>query len=123
MRLLASFLGLSALAVVRTMPTSTLETSNDYTWSVSGWSAGCARRGCYYDFNITLPEYNELPELNAYCSGIENVELPNYGVDFRACKLRDRLSEGIEVAAKLKNRTSPGTFSRDIIVRLQIAEE
>lgn len=28
--------------------------ASNYTWTVSGWSAGCARAGCYYGMRQTL---------------------------------------------------------------------
>lgn len=93
-----------------------------YSWSVTGWSAGCARSGCYYgqfpltllqnpsfchlkyprpisnsisDFNVTAPAYNDIPAFSAYCSGGPE------GAVFRPCNVFDDLPGNRGVAAHL----------------------
>jgi hypothetical protein len=39
-----------------------------YNWTVTNWSAGCARSGCYADFNVSGPLDNPRPSFLGYCS-------------------------------------------------------
>lgn len=68
----------------------------EYYWNVTGWSAGCARAGCYYDFNVTGAIDGIRPGFLAYCSG------DDVGY-FKDCKLLSGVStSGIPtVAAEL----------------------
>lgn len=34
---------------------------SNYTWTVSGWSAGCARAGCYYGMFLVLLVFGYSP--------------------------------------------------------------
>lgn len=34
--------------------------ATNYTWSVTGWSAGCARAGCYYGMSLFAPNLSYL---------------------------------------------------------------
>lgn len=40
-------------------------------WNIVNWEAGCARSGCYYNFNVTGPADGEIPSFGAYCNGYE----------------------------------------------------
>lgn len=68
---------LAAAAQAATTFTLSSEAWKDWTWAVSGWNAGCARHGCSYDFNVTVPANPTLPSVplnssvKAYCSGYE----------------------------------------------------
>jgi len=68
-----------------------------YSWSVINWSAGCARAGCYYDFNITGPCTSNIPSFSAYCSGND----VGYYV---ACSINDDGPDTRGVAASLLPR-------------------
>ncbi|KAG9229130.1 hypothetical protein BJ875DRAFT_508122 [Amylocarpus encephaloides] len=86
-------------AAVSAAPTPEATTSNGvpYTWSVTGWTAGCAR-SCFYDFNITGNAFGEtptIPAFSAYCSGYD------VGGDYKACDVFDELPGKRGVVAKL----------------------
>ena len=74
----------------------------NYWFNVTGWSAGCARAGCYYDFNVSAPQTPTYPGFKAYC----------YGADtgyFSACQILGGKPKGkAQVAAKLKQLLSFG---------------
>ncbi|KAI1502845.1 hypothetical protein F5X99DRAFT_407650 [Biscogniauxia marginata] len=91
----------------------------NYQWAVTGWSAGCARAGCYYDFNITGAA-NETarparPGFKAYCSG------QGEGSPYADCKRLDSDDDSLEVAARLlpSNTTTGGNRQAHIEVSLQ----
>jgi hypothetical protein len=45
----------------------------NWNWHVSGWEAGCARSGCYYHFNVTVPRVEgQIASVKAYCRGYED---------------------------------------------------
>ncbi|CAJ2502774.1 Uu.00g101680.m01.CDS01 [Anthostomella pinea] len=99
----------SASAAVMRLATTSLRALS-YDWAVTGWSAGCARAGCYYDFNITgdanTTAKPQRPGFKAYCSGQE-------GEGYRACTQLDSEGNDAEVVAKLfpHNITANGTSS------------
>jgi hypothetical protein len=44
-----------------------------WTWHVTGWEAGCARGGCSYNFNVTVPSVpGQIAGVKAYCYGRED---------------------------------------------------
>ncbi|KAH7346825.1 hypothetical protein BKA65DRAFT_503376 [Rhexocercosporidium sp. MPI-PUGE-AT-0058] len=93
-----SLLSASAFAAPAPAPAPQAGTGvNDpaYSWSVTQWSAGCARHGCYYIFNISAPAYNDIPAFSAYCSGTGE------GAPFQACEVNDDLPGNRGVAAHL----------------------
>ncbi|KAG8168948.1 hypothetical protein KVR01_001697 [Diaporthe batatas] len=78
--------------------------ATSYTWSVTGWSAGCARAGCYYDFNISAPAFsNSVPAFKAYCSGFGE------GTPYDKCELLDNNETIRQVAARLESVNTGGT--------------
>lgn len=78
--------------------------ASNYTWTVSGWSAGCARAGCYYDFNISAPAFSEsVPAFNAYCSGFGE------GAPYDDCQVLDDNRNPHQVAARLQAVNTTGT--------------
>ncbi|KAL5318390.1 hypothetical protein ACEPPN_013450 [Leptodophora sp. 'Broadleaf-Isolate-01'] len=98
--LVLSFLSATALAAPAPAPAPAPQAGtgvNDpaYSWSVTDWSAGCARSGCYYDFNISAPAYNDIPAFSAYCSGY------TVGAPFQPCGINDDLPGNRGVAAHL----------------------
>ncbi|KAF2466576.1 uncharacterized protein BDR25DRAFT_236701, partial [Lindgomyces ingoldianus] len=48
----------------------------NWTWEVSGWTAGCGRKTRSHDFNVTIASVHsdgtEIAGVKAYCSGQEN---------------------------------------------------
>ncbi|KAG4420408.1 hypothetical protein IFR04_006424 [Cadophora malorum] len=91
-----SLLSATSLAAPTPAPQSGTGVNDpNYSWSVTGWSAGCARSGCYYDFNITAPAYNDIPAFSAYCSGGPE------GAAFKPCGVFDDLPGNRGVAAHL----------------------
>ncbi|KAI0974105.1 hypothetical protein F4678DRAFT_399347 [Xylaria arbuscula] len=96
--------------------------SMEYDWAVTGWSAGCARSGCYYDFNVTgaenLTQYPPTPAFKAYCSG------DGEGSPYRLCQRLDDEDTDALVVAKLlpSNTTSNGTRHARIQVSLKYTD-
>jgi len=84
----ATTLLLAAATLALSAPVNpTANSTEPYKWKITGWSAGCSRSGCYYDFNITSPEFYDgfhvLPAFDAYCSGDQNSSTVE---NFRPCK-------------------------------------
>ncbi|KKY39979.1 hypothetical protein UCDDA912_g00023 [Diaporthe ampelina] len=78
--------------------------ASNYTWTVTGWSAGCARAGCYYDFNISAPAVSEsVPAFKAYCSGFGE------GAPYDDCEILDDNENLHQVAARLQAVNTTGT--------------
>jgi hypothetical protein len=80
-----------------------IQTSSAETWFVTHWGAGCVRRGCFYDFNITAPAYGSIPAFSAYCTGDEE----NANGFFRPCGINDDGLGNRGVAAKFIPRENP----------------
>ncbi|KAI3400116.1 hypothetical protein diail_4347 [Diaporthe ilicicola] len=77
---------------------------SNYTWTVTGWSAGCARAGCYYDFNVSAPAFSEsVPAFKAYCSGFGE------GAPYEECEILDDEENVHQVAARLEAVNTTGT--------------
>ncbi|EHK96603.1 hypothetical protein M7I_7694 [Glarea lozoyensis 74030] len=98
----------SLAAAVIAAPAPVPQTTNNptYSWDVTGWSAGCARAGCYYGKLPHLPSpapahgtNPTVPAFSAYCSGSENGF--GLGGDYRACNIFDDLPANRGVVAKL----------------------
>ncbi|POS72599.1 hypothetical protein DHEL01_v209002 [Diaporthe helianthi] len=78
--------------------------ATNYTWSVTGWSAGCTRGGCFYDFNISAPAFsNSVPAFKASCSGFGE------GTPYEECELLDDSNTIRQVAARLEAVNTTGT--------------
>ncbi|KAL1847106.1 hypothetical protein Daus18300_014046 [Diaporthe australafricana] len=77
---------------------------SNYTWTVTGWSAGCARAGCYYDFNVSAPAFSDsVPAFNAYCSGFGE------GAPYDECEILDDDASVRQVSARLEAVNTTGT--------------
>ncbi|KAI1466063.1 uncharacterized protein F4812DRAFT_95648 [Daldinia caldariorum] len=82
--------------------------SAPWEWSVTGWSAGCARE-CHYNFNITGDASSTSkparPSFKAYCGG------SGEGSNYRACTPLEETETDYLVLAKLlpSNATTNGT--------------
>ncbi|KAI1358372.1 hypothetical protein F5Y08DRAFT_119562 [Xylaria arbuscula] len=91
--------------------------SMDYNWDVTGWSAGCARAGCYYDFNITgaqnLTQRPATPAFSAYCSG------DGEGSPYKQCKTNAEGTPAVVVAKLLPSNITNGTRHANIQVSLK----
>jgi hypothetical protein len=90
----------------------------NWNWPVSGWTAGCARAGCYYNFNVTIPSVDteqwKIAGVKAYCNGYENGE---YGEEnfYEGCQILEGVNNG--VAAKMSKRESSTDGSpNDILI-------
>ncbi|KAI1355144.1 hypothetical protein F5Y01DRAFT_270924 [Xylaria sp. FL0043] len=95
--------------------------SMEYNWAVTGWSAGCAKSGCSYDFNITgaenLTQYPKTPAFKAYCAGFGE------GSPYRLCdRLDDGKTDAIVVAKLLPSNTTNGTRHAKIQVSLKYTD-
>ncbi|RYP30633.1 hypothetical protein DL767_006133 [Monosporascus sp. MG133] len=102
MRVDSLFAALSAAAVSNAMAFRRMaaeEQTMDYVWEVTGWSAGCARGGCYYDFNITAEANTtsipQQPAFSAYCHGFGE------GAPYELCDLLMEPEVPLAVEAKL----------------------
>ncbi|KAJ4351181.1 uncharacterized protein N0V89_006520 [Didymosphaeria variabile] len=115
-----ALLALSASALATpVLQTRQMDIPANWTWHVSGWSAGCARSGCYYDFNVTVPTVEgQIAGVKAYCSGSENwYRLGNY---YRNCQILEGVNNG--VSAKFSERTSDdGTPPQEIELSFELA--
>lgn len=89
-----------------------------YDWSVTGWSAGCARSGCYYDFNVSGPADDQSPArpaFLAYCSG--------FGEDgpYEECNLLDEADVARRVVAKLLPAIRSNDTNTSTIAQIQVS--
>lgn len=105
-----TLLALSAGALASpVLQTRQMDIPQDWSWHVSGWTAGCARSGCYYDFNVTVPTIEgQIGGVKAYCSGNENGWYRN-GNWYTNCQILEGVNNG--VAAKLSERESDDVAS------------
>ncbi|EUC35651.1 hypothetical protein COCCADRAFT_34891 [Bipolaris zeicola 26-R-13] len=94
----------------------------NWTWHVSGWEAGCQRRGCYYNFNVTIPSVRAaIGGGKYYCNGYENGWYRK-GNWFEECKLLELapgefLSQANNtVAAKLGEQVGEEPVPKEIFV-------
>lgn len=85
----------SVAAVAETTPS---------TWNIINWNAGCLRRGCFYDFNVTSPAYGEIPSFSARCSGDEERANQTF---FKPCGVNDAGLGNRGVSAKFVARDDP----------------
>ncbi|RYP74791.1 hypothetical protein DL769_003938 [Monosporascus sp. CRB-8-3] len=122
MRVGSLFAALSAAAVSNAMTfrvMSAEEQKMDYVWEVTGWSAGCARSGCYYDFNITAEanttSFPQRPAFSAYCHGFGE------GAPYELCDLLMEPKVPLAVEAKLlpADRAPNATTKANIQVSVQ----
>ncbi|KAI1171407.1 hypothetical protein F4777DRAFT_582974 [Nemania sp. FL0916] len=109
----------SASAAVMRIAADTME----YNWDVTGWNAGCARSGCYYDFNITgaanLTSKPPTPAFKAYCAG------DGEGSPYRLCDRLDKEDTDAIVVAKLlpgSSNSTNGTRPATIQVSLRYTD-
>ncbi|KAI0479758.1 hypothetical protein F4859DRAFT_449114 [Xylaria cf. heliscus] len=90
----------------------------DYSWEVTGWSAGCARAGCYYDFNVTgaenLSSNPATPAFKAYCAG------EGEGSPYRLCTRLDDGKDDAVVVAKLLPSTTQEDGSRPATIQVSL---
>ncbi|KAL2070069.1 hypothetical protein VTL71DRAFT_14749 [Oculimacula yallundae] len=115
---------LSATALAAPTPAPQAGTGvNDpaYSWSVTDWSAGCGRAGCYYYFNISAPAYNSIPAFSAYCSGapedkfskaceVNDGQTPNRGVAAHLLEAETGTGAHIQVSYQFSELDTPSTY-------------
>jgi hypothetical protein len=75
--------------------------SPPWIWNIVNWEAGCARRGCFYDFNITALVDGLNPAFSAHCSGDEDRTNQTF---FRLCGVNEDGLGNRGVAAKFLPR-------------------
>ncbi|KAI7304770.1 hypothetical protein KC315_g15007 [Hortaea werneckii] len=92
MQLIYAVTALAGL-VAATSASPSSHSKRNHKFQVQNWEAGCARAGCYYNFNVTGKRDGEKPAFKAYCSGDDS----GY---FKACELL-KGPAGAEVAAEL----------------------
>ncbi|CAE7027974.1 hypothetical protein CFE70_004008 [Pyrenophora teres f. teres 0-1] len=85
-----------------------------WDWEVVGWEAGCSRRGCYYGFDLIIPDAeggtgSARAKCNGYEQGYDNgFTIPS---TFELCKLIQ--GSNVQVAARLSLRVKNNTASVD----------
>ncbi|KAH7128645.1 hypothetical protein B0J11DRAFT_578828 [Dendryphion nanum] len=74
-----------------------LEIPENWNWHVTGWHAGCARSGCSYNFNVTIPTIeNKILGVKAYCSGAEVIDGVNLDLNtYRNCQILEGVNNGV----------------------------
>lgn len=105
---------LAAMATAVSAVNFKVQAVEGYDWDVTNWSAGCARSGCYYDFNVSAPADDQnppRPAFSAYCSGAGE------DAPYDTCTLLDEADVTRRVAAKLlpairSNDTNTSTIAR-----------
>ncbi|KAJ8121190.1 hypothetical protein ONZ43_g2293 [Nemania bipapillata] len=116
--LLAALVGASSVsAAVMRISAESME----YDWEVTGWNAGCARAGCYYDFNVTgaanLTSRPPTPAFKAYCAG------DGEGSPYRLCtRLDEEDTDAVVVAKLLPSTVDNGTRIATIQVSLKYTD-
>jgi hypothetical protein len=91
----------------------------NWTWHIDGWTGGCSRSGCSYNFNVTVPRVEgEIAGVKAYCNGYENGWYRR-GNTFDGCQILEGSNNG--VAAKFSERESDVDGSpKEIIVSFEL---
>ena len=91
----------------------------NWNWHVENWSAGCARSGCYYNFNITVPTVEgEIAGVKAYCSGGEQGYDNSFTIPsvYQNCRLLEGVNNGVAAKFSLRENDGQGFGPKDIIV-------
>lgn len=107
-----TLLALSAGALASPiLQTRQMDIPENWVWHVSGWEAGCARGGCYYRFNVSVPTVEgQILGVKAQCSGTENGWYRK-GNWYENCQILEGVNNG--VSAKLGERKSDYDGSPD----------
>lgn len=85
-------------------------------WNIINWGAGCARRGCYYDFNVTGPADGVIPSFGARCHGDEEHTSETF---FKPCGVYDAGLGNRGVSAKFVPRPDPNGNIKQIAVSFE----
>lgn len=106
----------AALATAVSATTFKVLDVEGYDWDVTNWSAGCARSGCYADFNVSGPADDQKPPrpaFFAYCS-VFGEDAP-----YEECTLLDTG----DVARRVRAKLLPATRSNDTntIAHIQVS--
>jgi len=81
----------------------------NWNWQVEHWSAGCSGKGCYYNFDVTVPSVpGEIAGVTAHCNGYEQGYEDSFTVPsaFAPCQLISGSNNG--VAARFSQRENDG---------------
>lgn len=101
-----NFIALVSAAAAGPLVQRQIDIPEDWAWHVTGWHAGCARSGCNYNFNVTVPTIpNQVGGVKAYCSGYENGHVYGEPSTFTSCQILEGVNNG--VAAKFGPRENP----------------
>ncbi|KAI8624451.1 hypothetical protein F5Y19DRAFT_315957 [Xylariaceae sp. FL1651] len=92
--------------------------SSTYDWAVTGWTAGCARAGCYYNFNVTgaanLTGRPPVPAFKAYCNGMGE------GAPYAPCERLDDEDTDARVVAKLLPSVTAPNGTRPVTIQVSL---
>ncbi|KAK7186064.1 hypothetical protein DPSP01_000672 [Paraphaeosphaeria sporulosa] len=118
-----TLLALSAGALSSPVVQRQIAIPENWNWHVSGWEAGCARSGCYYNFNVTVPTVEgQIAGVKAYCNGYENGYYRK-GNWYENCQILEGVNNG--VAAKLSERPpesdTESTLPQEILISFVLA--
>ncbi|TID14110.1 hypothetical protein E6O75_ATG07342 [Venturia nashicola] len=81
----------------------------DPQWNISNWEAGCARSGCFYNFNVTGRPDDVVPSFAAYCNGYEYRTNVTY---FQPCAIYDKGEGNRGVSARFIPRKGNGILEK-----------
>ncbi|KAF2451958.1 hypothetical protein P171DRAFT_426377 [Karstenula rhodostoma CBS 690.94] len=98
-----TLLALSATALASpVLQSRQIAIPENWSWHVSGWTAGCAKQGCFYNFNVTVPTVEgQIAGVKAYCNGYETGYYRK-GNWYESCQILEGVNNG--VAAKFSER-------------------
>lgn len=84
------------------------------TWQVKGFNAGCARRGCTYEFTVSGPASGPIPAFSAKCSGDQSRSTTTY---FTPCNVNKGGKGNIGVGAKYRalDNINTGNFNQIVV--------
>jgi hypothetical protein len=91
----------------------------NWNWQVENWGAGCARSGCYYSFNITVPTIEgQIAGVKAYCNGYEHGYDNSFTIPspYETCELLGGVNNGVAARFSLREDDGQGLGPKDIEV-------
>jgi len=91
----------------------------NWNWQVENWEAGCGRQGCYYLFNVTVPEVKgKIAGVKAYCQGYEQGYNNSFTVPstYTPCQILDGANNGVAARLSLREKDGSGTGPKNIQV-------
>jgi hypothetical protein len=96
----------------------------NWDWQVENWEGGCARSGCYYYFNVSVPSVEgQILGAKAQCSGSEQGYDSGFTIPstFTSCRILEGVNNGI--AARFGPRANDGNGGgpKEIEVSFELA--